>query len=83
MREFISNRYTVPTTENDFRIKMGSDVSHVNVSLIVQGQSHETVIINNNVIKIKVNRSGGVEPVSFRLPAASALPPGQAGSRRD
>ena len=37
-RELISNRYTVTTDQNDFRIKMGSDVNHFNVSLIVQGK---------------------------------------------
>ena len=29
--------------QNDFCIKMGSDESHFNVSLIVEGQSHKTV----------------------------------------
>ena len=30
--QFISNRYTVTTDQNDFRIKMSSDVSHFNVA---------------------------------------------------
>ena len=44
----MSNRYTV-TTGNDFRAKVGRDVSHFNVSfiIIVQGKSHETVSINH------------------------------------
>ena len=37
-RELISNRYTVTMLQNDFRIAMGSDVSHFSVSLIVQGK---------------------------------------------
>ena len=46
-RERISNRYAVTTRIGDFRIKMGSDVTHFKVSLLAR-QSHETVSINHN-----------------------------------
>ena len=40
--------YPIPCHyQNDSRIKVGSDVSHFNLSLIVQG-SHKTVSINQN-----------------------------------
>ena len=34
--------------ENDFCIKMGSNVSHFNVSLNCEGQSHKTVSKDDN-----------------------------------
>ena len=43
---------------NDFRTKMGSDVSHFNVLLIVQGQSHETVSINHNFWRERWAKAG-------------------------
>ena len=42
----ISNRYLCHH-QNDFRIKMGKDVSHFNVSLIVQGTVTRQVSINH------------------------------------
>ena len=57
-------------------IKMGSDDSHFNVSLIVR-DSHKTVH-KPQLLKRKESRSG-IEPMSFRLPAY-ALPLGQTGS---
>ena len=47
--EFISNRYAVTTRMISGIIKMGSDASRFNVSLInCAGQGHETVSINYN-----------------------------------
>ena len=37
--------------QNDSCIKMGSDESHFNVSLIVRGKSHKTVSRNHNLFK--------------------------------
>ena len=34
--------------QNDSCIKMGSDESHFNVSLFVEGQSHKTVSTDHN-----------------------------------
>ena len=61
--------------QNDSCIKMGSDESHFNVSLIVR-DSHETVSTNHNLFEQKG------EPKS-RRPSAyqpNALPLGQTGS---
>ena len=45
--------------QNDPRIKMGSDESHFNVSLIVRGQSHKTLSTDCNFLKSgKESRSG-------------------------
>ena len=53
--------------QNDFCIKVGSDESHFNVSLIVRdkvtGQCPQTATF----LKRKESRSG-IEPKSFRLP---------------
>ena len=54
--------------QNDSCIKMGSDESHFNVSVGSDGQSHETVSTNHNLLKRKESRSG-IEPRSSRLPA--------------
>ena len=54
--------------QNDFCIKMGSDESHFNVSLIVSDKVNKTVSTNHNLLKRKESRSG-IEPRSFRLPA--------------
>ena len=35
--------------QNDFCIKMGSDESHFNVSVGIDGQSHKTVFTNHNL----------------------------------
>ena len=45
-RGLISNRYTV-TIRMISAFRWANDVSHFNLSLIVQGQSHETVSINH------------------------------------
>ena len=39
--------------QNDFCIKMGSDESHVNVSVGSDGQSHKTVSTNHNLFEEK------------------------------
>ena len=38
--------------QNDFCIKMGSDESHFNVSVGIDGQSHRTVSTNHNLADI-------------------------------
>ena len=50
--------------QSDFCIKMGSEVSHFNVSVGSDGQSTQTTAF----LKRKESRSG-IEPRSFRLPA--------------
>ena len=63
----------------DFRIKMGSDESHFNVSVGSDGQSHKTVSANHNLFEEKG------EAVSNRGPSAyqpNALPLGQTGSQK-
>ena len=56
---------------------MGSDGSHFNVSLIVQGKvTRQCPSIT--IVEEKGEPKREVEPASFRLPA---LPPGQAGSQ--
>ena len=63
--------------QNDTCIKMGSDESHVNVSVGSDGQSHRTVLTNHNLSEEKV------EPKRYRtqfLPLTSnVLPLGQTG----
>ena len=54
--------------ENDFRIKMGSDLSHVNVLLTVQGQVTRQCH-TSQYHEEKGEPKRGVEPASFRLPA--------------
>ena len=39
--------------QNDFCIKMGSDESHVNVSVGSDGQNHKTVSSNHNLFEEK------------------------------
>ena len=39
--------------QNDFCIKMGSDESHLNVSVGSDGQSHKTVSTNHNLFEEK------------------------------
>ena len=46
---YIYNRYVHCHHQNDFRIKIGSDVSHFTVLSIVQGQSQEIMSINHNL----------------------------------
>ena len=69
-------RYTAATgltRVTSLCIQMGSDVSHLNVSLINSAeQRNETVSINHNHLKRsrgEPKRRRGVEPASFRLPA--------------
>ena len=72
--------YTV-NHQNDSRIKMGSDVSHFNVSMIIAGQSHETVHVHKpQFVKRKVSRIGesNLRPSAYQ--PFGTLPPGQAGS---
>ena len=58
---------------------MGSDVSHFTVSLIVLGNVAKQCP-QITIFEERGEPKRGVEPASFRLPARSALPPGQAGS---
>ena len=53
---------------NDFRFKMGSDVSHFNVSLIV-GVAKSRDSVHITFLEERGEPKRGVEPVSFRLPA--------------
>ena len=39
--------------QNESCIKVGSDESHINVSLIARGQSHKTVSTNHNLFEEK------------------------------
>jgi len=39
--------------QNDFCIKMGSDESHLNVSVGSDGQGHKTVSTNHNIFEEK------------------------------
>ena len=39
--------------QNDFCIKVGSDESHLNVSVGSDGQSHKTVSTNHNLLEEK------------------------------
>ena len=45
--------------QNDFCITMGSDESHLNVSIGSDGQSHRTVSTNHNIIYIYDHVGGG------------------------
>ena len=57
--------------QNDSYIKIGSDESHFNVSLIVRGKSHTTVSTNHNLFEEKR------EPKRYRtevLPLTSLTP---------
>ena len=57
--------------QNDFCIKMGSDESHINVSLASDGQSHKTVSTNHNLFEEKG------EPKRYRtevLPLTNLMP---------
>ena len=57
--------------QNDFCIKMGSDESHINVSLGSDEQSHKTVSTNHNLFEEKG------EPKRYRtevLPLTSLTP---------
>ena len=62
--------------QNDSCIKMGSDESHFNVSLIVRDKVTRLYLQTTAFLKRKESRSG-FEPRSFCLPA---LPLGQTGS---
>ena len=56
---------------NDFCIKMGSDESHLNVSVGSDGQSHRTVSPNHNLLEEKRDPKRyrtEIEPRSFLLP---------------
>ena len=59
-------RYTVTTRTTC--IKMGSDESHFNVSLIVRDKVTRPCPQTTTFLKRKQSRSG-IEPRSFRLPA--------------
>ena len=54
--------------QNDSCIKMGSDESHFNVSLIVRDKVTRQCPQTTSFLKRKESRSG-IEPRSFRLPA--------------
>ena len=54
--------------QNDSCIKMGSDESHFNVSLIVRDKVTRQCPQTTTCLKRKESRSG-IEPRSFRLPA--------------
>ena len=56
---------------------MGSDVSHFNGSLVVQGgQNHETVSYNSHFLEEKGEPKRGVEPASVSAYQPSALTTG-------
>ena len=55
--------------QNDSCIKMGSDESHFNVSLIVRDKVTKTVSTNHNPFLKRKESRKGIEPRSFRLPA--------------
>ena len=55
--------------QNDFCIKMGSDESHLNVSVGSDGQSHKTVSTNHNLFGPRKENRSGIEPRSSHLPA--------------
>ena len=50
-------------------IKVGSDESRFNVSLIVMDKVTRRRVHKPQLLKRKESRSGGIEPRSFRLPA--------------
>ena len=54
--------------QNDSCIKVGSDESHINVSLIVMDKVTRQCSQTTTFLKRKESRSG-IEPRSFRLPA--------------
>ena len=54
--------------QNDFCVKMGSDESHLNVSLIVMDKVTGQCPQTTTFLKRKESRSG-IEPRSFRLTA--------------
>ena len=54
--------------QNDSCMKMGSDESHFNVSLILKGKVTRQCLQTTTFLKRKESRSG-IEPRSFRLPA--------------
>ena len=54
--------------QNDFCIKVGSDESHFNVSLIVRDKGTRQCPQTTTFLKRKESRSN-IEPRSFRLPA--------------
>ena len=54
--------------KNDSCIKVGSDESHFNVSLIVRDKVTKTMFTDHNFLKREDSRSG-IEPKSFCLPA--------------
>ena len=53
--------------QNDSFIKIGSDESHFNVSLIVRDKVTRQCLQTTTFLKRKESRSG-IEPRSFRLP---------------
>ena len=65
--------------QNDSCIKMGSNESHFNVSLIVRNKVIRRCPQTSTFSKRKESRSG-TEARSFFLPAYNALPLGQTGS---
>ena len=54
--------------QNDSCIKMGSDESHFNVSVVSDGHSHKTLSTQTTFLKRKESRSS-IEPRSFGLSA--------------
>ena len=65
--------------QNDSCVKMGSNKSHFNVSLIVRNKVIRRCPQTSTFSKRKESRNG-IEPRSFFLPAYNALPLGQTGS---
>ena len=61
-------------------IKIGSDESHFNVSVVVKNKVTRPCPQTTTFLKRKESRSS-IEPRSFRLPAYPALPLGQTGSQ--
>ena len=65
--------------QNDSSIKVGSDESHFNVSLIVRGKSHKTVSTGHNFWRERRTEADSNRGLSAYQP--NALPLGQTGSR--
>ena len=62
--------------QNDSCIKVGSDESHFNVSLIVRGQSQKTVSTNHNLFEEKEEPKRYRTEVPLLTKLSNALPLG-------
>ena len=55
--------------QNDSRGRMGSDESHIKVSLLVRDKSHKTVSVDHTTFSKRKESRSGIEPRVFCLPA--------------